>query len=189
MTGLSSAFIPFERKIRKSVRRIAQATYAVRSDLAKETVEALFGPPGEQGATLPDDGFASFLERVLAIEVVWGARAPATVGGRPQLAAITLDARATVLDGLSAGADKLSDESPSDASSALRANAFFWGRMDASTTIVGLLVDADRARALAGTAKPPWHLLAQALEKPDRAWLTDERIPDDWALGICSSRI
>jgi hypothetical protein len=30
--------------------------------------------------------------------------------------------------------------------------------------------------------QPPWHLLAQALQKPDRAWLTDERIPDDWAL-------
>jgi hypothetical protein len=62
MTHLSNAFIPFRQQ------GSAETTHTVRSDLAKETVEALFGPPGEVGATLPDDGFASLLERVLAIE-------------------------------------------------------------------------------------------------------------------------
>ena len=59
----------------------------------------------------------------------------------------------------------------------LRANDFLWGRMDAAVGIVDLLVDAVRARRFASAADPPWRALARELNRPDRAWLTAERMP------------
>ena len=71
-----------------------------------------------------------------------------------------------------------------------RANDFMWGRFDGAASIARLMIDADRARAIAATCGPeqekPWQVLANAVfpigaseADNDRKALIEELVPGE----------
>jgi hypothetical protein len=71
-----------------------------------------------------------------------------------------------------------------------RANDFMWGRFDGAASIARLMIDADRARAIAATCGPeqekPWEVLADAVfpagaseADNDRKALIEELLPGE----------
>jgi predicted acylesterase/phospholipase RssA len=180
---------------------VVEAARVFRKEVARDCPgtlrRALFGEAGEP----PEEAIEHFIRRALAIEVVrraFATDADIESAQRLHFVQLTPEAPSPLF-----AADPLKEPSPASAAEKLagvglhhfagfyrrswRANDFMWGRLDAATRIVDLLLDspsADTGTGATDKRRPRLDarsgMLAKALldsAGEDGAWLIEEMVP------------
>jgi patatin-related protein len=200
IAGLAAVMRQLDPAIRTAVDDLTDELSAIAPLLhpigARPAGEALFGSGWGDRAPLTRAMRTRFIDRVLAIEVVrraFDAEDRIVSPQRLRFVQLTPFAPTPILDRGTAGdADR---DTPAHKLAGVvlghfggfyrrswRANDFMWGRLDAAARIVDLLIDRERAVAIAGRGgDPPWTVVARALLPPDAAdaqeWLVAEELP------------
>lgn len=191
-------------ELREATRRAAATVFAVRAHVPTLR-DSLFGAVGDDVAEMPDAAFDTFLARAFGLEVVRRAFSTDNELDTAQplhFAQLTPVVPIRVLSSRPCrdrpeGSAEVRADSPTTKLTGIRlahfsafyrrawrANDFMWGRLDAATRIVDMMVDGRRAKALrarrAGT--PTAAVLAAALLPADAAdeerWLVHEALLD-----------
>ena len=169
---------------------------AVGAALFGSEWEASFGSAGAASPQLTASMIDCFLQRALAIEVVRQAFSTDEVVDDMQelvFAQLTPLAPTPILSSTPLGKPALVPPRKKLTGLILghfgafyrgswRANDFMWGRLDAASRIVNMLLDGERVRELhVRDEKQPWEALATALldgAGEDRRWLIEEALDD-----------
>jgi patatin-related protein len=193
----------------EAVRSAAAVALGISQQLGdlepgKAVAEALFGPTWAGAKELTAEMFAFFLRRTLAMEVVRRAfftEEAVETGQEIHFAQLTPFAPSPIFTrtpvrepGPDTPDEKLTGTKLSHFSGfyrySWRANDFMWGRLDAATRIVQLLVRANRAQWVSdidNDLPDPWAVLAQQLAGDDASaeqlWLLHETLVDARAHG------
>jgi patatin-related protein len=181
LAELATLMVGYRCEAYDAIRRSAEALHKAFSDPRIDggvPLEQLFGAKAAKGFT--EAGFRTFVERALAMEVVRRAfSSDQALQPVQELHFVQLTPLAPVRiftptplrkTGPDSGREKLTGLDLAHFSAFYRAswrvNDFMWGRLDAATRIVDLLVSAERARNVAArdpAAEPPWSKLAKEL--------------------------
>ena len=177
IAALGALAAEYGGKVVAAVRTATDALHSVAADLGEPVAAALFGAGASEDG-LDDEAFANFLTRALSIEVVRRAfytDQEIDTGQHLRFAQLTPVAPTWIFT--SKPLRERGPDSPEDKLTGIglghfagfyrrswRANDFMWGRLDAATRIVDMLVDGVRARELVGEgAAAPWLALARTL--------------------------
>jgi predicted acylesterase/phospholipase RssA len=200
LASLAGFTAPQDAELHKSVRATVETVYRVSVQLgARDGVpvgEALFGDAWALAPHLTAAMSNRFLQRALAIEVIRRAFSMDEVVEDAQalaFAQLTPFAPTPLLSPAPltnpvrlAPSQKLTGvilgHFGAFYRASWRANDFMWGRLDAASRIVNMLLDEERARQLhKRDQRKPWETLADALlEEADagQRWLIEEALDD-----------
>jgi patatin-related protein len=188
---LDTLMVGYRCEAYDAVRRSAESLYEAFADEQVPggvSLEQLFG----EGTAFDEARFRTFVDRALCMEVVRRAfSSDHALEPAQDLHFVQLTPLAPVRvfqqkplreTGPDSGREKLTGLELAHFSAFYRAswrvNDFMWGRLDASTRIIDLLVSAERARNVADRdpgVEPPWAKLAAALAPLDAGVEPDER--------------
>jgi predicted acylesterase/phospholipase RssA len=188
--------------LRDATRVAAGAVFGVRA-YVPTLRDSLFGAVGDDVRDMPDAAFDALLARAFGIEVVRRAFStdneldtaqPLHFAQLTPVVAIRILSSRPCRDRPGGSAEVRADSPTTKLTGirlahfsafyrrAWRANDFMWGRLDAATRIVDMMVDGARAKTLRERGKDAGAALAAALLPPDAGdehrWLVHEALVD-----------